>query len=368
MGSELVVTAEAEAVHPLPPPSDPGGSEFGRKRSNRGRWIAAMLLAGALGVWAGSATLRQSTPQPQEVGPDPGTLVGAPIAGFEDVLLAVVTDGSRPLSHVMWPPSGDLEELALPASWSAVTFESGPFGQFAEFDASARQVALGAPVAGEERLALLAGRAEAVVVVATDVTSYAWHSTEPRRLAYVVEEGSDRFLDVMSGAPRATSRIEQIADGIELVAWTDTGFIFSSEAGVTLGFGDEAQPLPGTVLDGRGQRLGLVSDGLVVIHDLETGASTETAVAGTAARFDLRAERLAVAGPDAVVIVDAETGAALHRYDLPLVGALAWSTDGEFLVVADRVDVRVIDIATGEITSLGLGPAVAVATRPVSSP
>ncbi len=327
------------------------------------------LIGVAAGLWIGlswnaddgDATITTLGPESQSAG------FAEVVEGFPDVLLVVGTNGPRALDLATWPPAGRLELMPLPTAWTALTFTDGPFADFAAFDVSGRQLALASPVAREGTMTLLAGRPEAVVAVATGVTSYAWHLTRPRALAYVVGDG-EPWIEVMSGAPRSVERVRPVPAGGDLVAWGDWGFLLEAADGLTRISSGETTSYAGRFLAAAGSLVAVEASDSVGLVDLATGRHIPLDLAGdvVAAAFDRSGTRLALARPDSLVITST---VGQVTYDSPWSNAeyLAWSTDGRFLVFADRRDVMILDVDSGAIVATNLGPAVAVATRPLGS-
>ena len=358
--SLLVSHRQQPQVRPLPPGSDPPPS------SRAGRWVVLAAAAGlSAGLLLGSSP---RSPDPRAEGSPPtadqSAGLGASVNGFPEVLLAVGTDGTRPMELTVWPPSGAVDRVALPASWTAITLSTGPFTDFAAFDMSGHQVALGAPVARDDSITLLAGRPESIVPVATGVSSYAWHSTVARALAYIIEDDGRRWLEVMSGSPRTVARVAEVEADVDLVGWVDAGFVLQSAGRVTVQDETRVTHLSGRYLDAAAGRLLVERDGAVGYIDPITARFDEIGVIDgiAAGRVAPSGQLLAIARSGGVEIRTAN-GGLLRVIDRINVEHLAWSSDSRFLILADRVEVFVIDTATGVLTALGLGPVVAVGTR-----
>lgn len=351
-------------VQPLPPEEGPPSVE--PVRPKRIPFLVFTLVAGIAGgiwigaSWSGDRTNTEAFTNLGAAAQSDGIAVA--ITGFADTLLAVGTNGSEPMELATWPPSGRLEMRALPAAWTAISFNGEPFADFAEFDASGKQIALAVPVAREQSVGLLAGRPEEPVPVATGVTSYVWHVETPRSLAYVVEEG-EAWIEVMSGAPRSVERIRTVDSGSELAAWGAWGFLRSH--GSELMLLDSAQ---GRFL---GRFLAASTDAILIQRSDELGvaepdgsgfASLGAAGNVSSAAFDSLGERLAIGRSDGLTILSS-TGERLFAVERPFIEDVAWSRDGAFVVFADRIDVHILELATGTVVTTGLGPAVDVATR-----
>lgn len=284
------------------------------------------------------------------------------IPGWTDTLLVVATNGSEAMDLVMWPPAGPLAIRPQAAAWTAVTLRQRPFDEFAAFDSSGRHIALAAPVAREESVVLLAGRLEESAAVASSVTSYAWHVTEPHSLAFIVDDGTGSFLELMRGAPRAAERFGVVPSGARIVAWGDWGFVVATEDGLEA-IGSQSR------IEGRFVAAG--PDGVIVaagntlsLWDPASGAAQPVSGPADAviAAFAPDGDSVAIATPERIVIVD-RAGETVYETAWSFVESLAWSSDGRHLIFADRVDVYALDLDSQAVIATGLGPSVAVAVR-----
>lgn len=211
-------------------------------------------------------------------------------------------------------------------------------------------------------MGLLAGRPEEPVPVATGVTSYVWYVETPRSLAYVVEEGQ-AWIEVMSGAPRSVERIRSVDSGSELAAWGAWGFLMSHGSELMLLDSGQGR-FPGRFLAASTDAILIQrSDELGVVEPDGSGfASLGAAGNVSSAAFDRLGERLAVGRSDGLTILSS-AGESLFAVEWPFIEDVAWSRGGAFVVFADRIDVHILELATGTVVTTGLGPAVDVATR-----
>lgn len=350
-------------VRPLDTPEPPWAPP-----PRAGRGIVTVLVAiGALavGLLVGSGVRDGATATPLTklgLAAEERGLASA-IDGLDDALLVVATNGGRAMDVVMWPPSGALSLRPAPVAWSAVTIDGLPFEDFAAFDSSGRYVALAAPVAAESTAVLMAGRLEEQVVVASRVTGYAWHVSEPHQLAIAIEEDDVTSVEVMLGAPMSVMPVTELQPGAKLRAWGPWGFLTSQDGFLALSsveFGVEGEFL------GAGREVIVVAtDGGVGVFPVghRGGPSTSLAFDGHTAAVESETGRIAVGGPEGLLVVTAE-GEPVVELEHPFVERLDWSSDGRFIVFADRVDVFILDLETGEVTPTGLGPTEAVMFRP----
>jgi len=197
------------------------------------------------------------------------------------------------------------------------------------------------------------------------VSSYAWHATAPRSLAYVVED-EGRFIEVMSGSPRSVERVGAVDGDAELVAWGDWGYLLQRDG--ELAVWPEGATVAGSFLSARGDDLLINSAGALISWNPRRGTTTQVAAdpAATVAVFDAAKEAILVANPQGLAIIPAD-GDLEQLLEWPLINHAAWSSDGRFVVFADRVDVMILDRETGEVVRTGLGRSVAVGVRPLLS-
>ena len=353
-------------VRPLPP--QPISVPVSPSRRSRHWLVLAALVAGlALGALFGGSS--------DPILPEPESLLNKPlapeaqaagladsVADFEDALLAVAPNGVGAMQMYMWPPTGPLQPSAVPASWTAITLDDGPFTDFAAFDVSGQQVALATPVA-REGTPLQAGRLGAVVPVATGVTSYVWHHSAPRHLIYTVVDQDGTWIEVMRGSPRQVERLVPVDPGSKVVAWADWGYALSSAGRLTLVGENSRIEVTGRVLAGSDSELLVEVPGAVVWIDPTTGEERRTEITPGVVRATIApsGDLLAIAHVDNFAVIRGDV--VTFRENWPHVERLAWSLDEGFVLFSDRTDVMVLDLAREQITPLGLSRAVAVATR-----
>ena len=115
------------------------------------------------------------------------------VVRFPGTILASVEFGR---GLVTWPGDGSPVKIRLASKVSA-----------AAYDAAQRQIAVTVPEYGTETLALHVGNVGDLRFVASRVTGFAWHPTDPSAIAWV-EESEDGFAllkaDVSDGAITAT--------------------------------------------------------------------------------------------------------------------------------------------------------------------
>ena len=105
----------------------------------------------------------------------------------------------------------------------------------AAYDAAQRQIAVTVPEYGTERLALHIGNVGDLRFVASRVTGFARHPTDPSAIAWVEESAGGFALlqaDVSDGEITAT-QITVLQDTVRPVAWGSWGYALQSESGLT---------------------------------------------------------------------------------------------------------------------------------------
>lgn len=274
--------------------------------------------------------------------------IGDVVEGFPDGLVAVSRAHGQSLQILVWPLRGEPIVRAIPAG---VSRPAGPVS----FDAAAGRIATLLPVPGETNGVLYAGVPEQAAIIATEVTGYAWHDTDPSRLAYTTFADGELFLwslSVPSADPVIVTRAVGIVGGLR--AWGDWGFALQDEerGSVVLltDTGEIKTTQPGRVLDSDGagwlavidEKLTLVSSGGGVVAGPE-GLGGEI----VAARFSPDGDHLALL-TDGAKVVSLSNGATLAESDQrPGVPEIAWTSDGRFAAYPGVRGITVLDIAEG---------------------
>jgi hypothetical protein len=327
-----------------------GGPEGGRRPSPRWAWLAVGLVIGAgLSI----LTLRNDDPSTVVSTTLPiaraetGVIgIGEVIEDFPDGLVAASRSDGQSLELVVWPLSGEPIVRTIPVG---VSRPPGPV----DFDLSASRLATLLPVPDEAHGVLYAGVPEQAEIVATEVNGYAWHDSDPSRLAYTTTNVNEMLLWSVTNPPadpELITRAVGIVGGLR--AWGDWGFAIQDEerASVVL-FTDSGEiktTHPGRVLDSDGGGWLAVDDGEVTLVSSGGGVNRTEGLGeeAVAARFSPTGDEIALLGADGALVVSLDEGATLvTSAERPGIPELAWSSDGRFVVYPAVQGVTVLDTA-----------------------
>jgi len=349
-----------------------GSSE--REPVARPRW--AWLVVGLV-IGAGAAVLvlggGTHAPSIAPNDPEPGATptvggIGDVVEGFPDGLMAVTRSNGQSLELMIWPLQGEPYERTIPVG---VSRPPGPVA----FDPSGRRIATLLPVPDRELGVLYAGIPENVEIIATDVTGYAWHDSEPLRLAYTTFVDGELILWVVRpdlAEPELVTRAVDI-DGA-VAAWGDWGYAFQDEgrdAVVLLtDTGEIKDTHPGRVMASYGTGwLAVDSDGVDLlsagggVRELDREGLRADVLAG---RFSDDGEQLAVLTMDRILVVSLDDDSELlDSGGRPGVPQLTWSSDGRFVLYPGTRGIWAMDTGNGNVeqiltsrtfTGLGIAP------------
>jgi hypothetical protein len=294
---------------------------------------------------------------------EPG--VGELIPDFPDGVVAVAIDFVEGAEFLNWPLNGSPWRLALPAAPVNAPPPDGQEWVFARIDTAGDFVALAMVVPQEDRLVLMAGRPRAILPVATGVTSFVWHRTEPGALALVVDRPDGRWLETMFQTPLRTDTIEPIAEGEEVKAWTDWGFVLEDDSHVSLLVDSQRRSLPGTFIGASSTGVLIGNGAGVDVYDITTGELAPykaVPASTTGVVFAPNGTKGAAIVQTGVQVFD--EGGEIHRWDVRP-STVAWSSDSRFVVAVSSREVVVLDTSTGEMYVLDTGPVATAAVRSV---
>jgi hypothetical protein len=272
--------------------------------------------------------------------------IGDVVESFPDGLIAVARSDGQSLQLVVWPLSGEPIVHTLPVG---VSRPPGPV----DFDFSASRLATLLPIPDEVHGVLYAGVPEQAEIVATEVTGYAWHDTDPSRLAYTTTDNGEMFLWSITNPPAGPELITR-AVGIvgALRAWGDWGLaVQDEERGSVVLFTDTGEiktTHPGRVLDSDGTGWLAVDDGEITLLSSGGGLARADGLGeeAVAASFSPTGERIALLGADGVRVVSRDEGATLATSEeRPGIPELAWSSDERFVVYPAVQGITVLDTA-----------------------
>ena len=186
------------------------------------------------------------------------------VVSFPGTILASVQFGRGLMT---WPGDGSPAETQLASKVSD-----------AAYDAAQRQIAVTVPEYGTERLALHVGSVGDLRFVASRVTGFAWHPTDPSAIAWV-EESADGFALLqadVSGGTITTTQITVLQETVRPVAWGSWGYALQGEGGLTT-----LDPSGATVAAADVQFVAAGSDGrLVVSRPAGIPLSSDWAITG----------------------------------------------------------------------------------------
>ncbi|MGH8874340.1 MAG: TolB family protein, partial [Acidimicrobiia bacterium] len=307
------------------------------------------------------------TAQTDTTPPEPSVLaegVSERVPGFQAALLVALRTPQSGTDLLVWPSEGEAYRQPLPAGIGRVTF-----------DVNGRWVAATVPIEREGSATLYAGTRVRVFPAAGRVTSFAWHSAEPGRLAFVNDGGRPMLL---AGSPLGPySTVTEVLDGEEVVAWGDGWYVLEGGDALRVlgGNGVEVWSGPGPFVAAAPDGRVLVRRGLMpVVVDPLTGGRVELGTVAADrwyAAFSPDGRRLAVVVDDPgspPFLASLTMGAGDVSVGTPLRGTLPqWTPDGRFILVVDPIPgaVTVLDATGGVLAVLELHePVSAVGVRP----
>jgi hypothetical protein len=326
------------------------GEPEGRGRPSPGwAWLAVGLVIGAgvsvlalRGDDAGTPTTVIS-PDPTQEEPEG---IAEVVEGFPDGLVAAFRSDGQSLQLVVWPLAGEPIVRTIPVG---VSRPPGPV----DSDLSASRLATLLPVPDEAHGVLYAGVPEQAEIVATEVTGYAWHDTDPSRLAYTTTSGDEMLIWSISNPPadpELITRVVGIVGGLR--AWGNWGYAIQDEERASIVLftdgGEIKATHPGRVLDSDGAGWLAVDDGEITLVSSGGGVARTDGLGeeAVAARFSPTGDEIALLGDDGARVVSLDDGATLVTSpERPGVPELAWSSDGRFVVYPAVQGIAVLDTA-----------------------
>lgn len=329
-------------------------------------WLGAGLLVGAgiavllLGVDTANGPTATTVPAD---GPAPtiaaGVGLGDVVPGFPDGLVATIRQEGLSLDLVLWPESGEPIVRSVPVGSS-----SPP--RVVEFDVGGHQLATLIPVRGSASGVLYAGVPESAAIIAPAVTSFAWHDSSPRTLAYTTRSGGETLIWIATGGlgeSEIAVRVVGIEGGLE--AWGDWGYALQDRDDIVLFTpeGEIKDTASGRVLDSFSSGwMAIDRDGMELlsaggaVRDLAGAALQEQTAAKASAleaAFSKDGSLLVELTATGVTVVSVADGSQVVEIDAEAgMPQVVWSTDNEFVLYPGRRGVtvaRVSDGATWEI-------------------
>jgi hypothetical protein len=286
----------------------------------------------------------------------PALGVGAAIPGFPDGLNILVSPGEgRALEVLTWPLQGEPFYRSIPLG--DIDFS----GDTAQFDASGQFLA--ATTALPDGLVLRGGRPNTFRVVASGVTGFSWHDSNPADLAWSTFEDGELQIWVSEDAGPGEVVARGVGLGDRVVAFGDWGFAVinpPTEAATQSHVVDASGVVMGSI-DGRvvtshesGRLLVTDADGASVVAVSDMGTLFDLRTAGIdsvviGAEFSPDGDRVAVTELTGLTI--AELGDVIETVSFPIRAgsdSISWSSDSRFVLVSTFRGVLVLDNETGE--------------------
>lgn len=334
------------------------------------RWA---WLAIGLGLGLSVSLLISISPgpgDPDKVGEDGATTtapasagIGGEVPGFPDGLNVVVSPGEgRAWEVLTWPLDGDQVYRSIPVG-------DLDLAGTARFDVSGHFLAV-ASFTGDE-LILQAGRANSFGIVASGITSFAWHDSNSADLAWTEVEGEELEIWISEDAGAADVQARAPAVGGTLSAFGDWGYAITEFSGPdeelpvfqTLLLGPDGEPrhvFEGWVVASHPSGLLLVERAgqliLVTTEDPDNGTPIRVeSLAGdvvVGGEFSPSGDRVAVTSFAGVSVVDLESLDVSNHSIRAGSDSMAWTSDGRFLLVSGFRGVAVLDTVNGSISSI----------------
>jgi hypothetical protein len=332
------------------------GVESQTKRDRPSMWLflaMAFVFGLACGVLVSSAPQYDDAPMEQTVIPPEVTTtadvqresagLGLVVPGWSDTLLAIADSDSGVLRHLAWPGDSRLVERAMFG------------GESPRADVSGRMLAALVRSADSRADILLRGSFDAMIPLASAVTSFAWHDTDARRLGYTtVVDGQWRLWVVLPDGTSVpvTSKEDKVG---ELVTWGNWGFAIQTSGGdawLLTRDGETRTVRPGIIYDSHDsgwiaivdERIELVSSGggtrWVDVPLDSLGSVYDMA-------FSPDGDSLAISASDGMGVVPLANNGRLIRFQPGVDGFIEWSTDQRFVLFAAPRGVFIQDLAAG---------------------
>ena len=331
----------------------------GQKPSRQGLgWMGAGLLVGA-----GIAVLAlgvDSPPQPTvttlpavDTRPGGPVGVGEVIPGFPDGLVATSRQEGLSLDLILWPEAGDLAVRSVPVGSS-----SPP--RIVEFDVGGHQLATLVPVRDATAGVLYAGVPESASIISPDVTSFAWHDSLPRTLAYTTQnEGETLIWVAIGGLDESEVAVRMVGVDGGLRAWGEWGYAIQDRDEIVLFTpeGEIKDTATGRVLDSHSSGwLAIDGDGIELLSS--GGGARELAAAAIHQPTGEKASALGASFSrdgslvaevaNGVTVISLADDSQIAESEVPAgMPQVVWTTDDEYVLYPARRGVVVLRISDG---------------------
>lgn len=288
------------------------------------------------------------------------------IPGFPDGLNVLISPGQgRALEVLTWPRDGA-------AVYRSIALGDLDLAGTPSFDSSGQFLA--AVTSSLDAVDLHAGRTNNFSVVAPSVTGFTWHDSMAGRLAWSVRDGESLQVWLSDAGSNPEPLLSGIVQGESVSALGDWGVAIglggSTVEDVTHLYslsGDEIATIAGRVIASHPSGFLLVEEATggaarVVRVDVSIGVVEDVGALDTSelrggvpigGSFSPDADMVAISGFAAVAVYQIGSDDPPQVYPIRAGSvAVRWSSDGAYLLVSGFRGVAVIEIATGEITSI----------------
>lgn len=340
----------------------------------RGNWVlfalgfvvglgVAVVFTTPAGVTTPTATTVDAVGppvDPPDDGESPLPGIGEVVDGFPDAIVALVETQSGGLTHLLWPVAGSPVERPLPAGL-------GP----ARFGTSGRWIAGTTPVPDQAGSVLSVGITSRYTPLASGVTSFAFHDSEPAELAYTRASDEEAQLWVVPADRNSVLVVDGLDPNVAISSWGDWGFALQNPVeGQILLYTVDGQfrsVLPGVPYGSHPSGWVIAYDGGLMLVSAGGGVSrldTDLEAVGGVIYAEFSPDRalIAVRGDRRLLVVKADDGTPLLSADIPGQDAdLAWSSDSRFVLFPDfrGRGALVVAVESGSIHSVLRDKAVA---------
>lgn len=282
-----------------------------------------------------------------------GEGIGDQIAGFPDGLVAVRRSNGQTLDLLTWPVAGESYVRNIP-----VGSASPP--QLVAFDSAGRRLATIVPIETKEPGVLYAGIPDLARVIATSVTGFAWHDTQPGTLSYSTTSDGELSIWTVTGTladPTLLTRAVGVGGGV--VAWGDWGFVVDDPStGIIMALG----PLGEIVSTYSGRLLGVSPTGAMAIDDgslrlIDAAGSPARKLPGdgpfSAARFSPDGRAVGLLTQTGLSVMSTTDGTLLAEFEArPGFPHLTWTSNGRFVVFPGTRGLVVAEPNTDKLSEL----------------
>jgi hypothetical protein len=354
-----------------------GSGEIEARPREKSGWVLAAVAFG-LGLALGTLIaapgdvapvdttdgLERGSPDVTETTEATDSGISGEVAEFPDALVAVGDTIGSGHEYLLWPVAGKLVTRSMTG------------GSDVQLDSTGRFIAVSEELPDTSGSLLSAGRYNAIRPVASGVTSYDWHDSNPGQLAYTIENDEKWELYRVTGGFGASLVRTADPNSGTVAEWGDWGYAIQLpddrvqlltpsgepkdvESGVAL-----ASHESGWVLAEDNGGLKLVSAGGGV-RTVEGGEIPDLIQGAAFSPDGSRAAVVTRAGVHVIDLDDPEVNMLAPGANL---GWVTWSSDSRFVVAPAASGVAVYDVMNEESYRVFFGQQILAAqTLPLSS-